>query len=127
MRRVGILALLAACSEPATLTEVQAEVFTPSCAFSTCHGGGATGGLDLTEGSAYGSLVDQPVADVEGEGGVEGEIRVIPGDSENSYLMKKLRGDDDIAGDPMPPPSGGLDEELIARVASWIDDGAQNN
>lgn len=127
MRLLPIFPILAACSQPATLTEVQSEVFSASCAFSTCHGGGGTGDLDLTDGAAHASLVDQPVADVEGEGGVEGEIRVIPGDSENSYLMKKLRGDADIVGDPMPPPSGGLDEELIARVASWIDDGAPDN
>ena len=51
-----------------------------------------------------------------------GEILVVAGDSSASYLIKKMRGSDDIFGDVMPP--GGLDEEIVQSVANWIDAGA---
>ena len=53
---------------------------------------------------------------------VDNEILVIPGESENSYLVKKMRGTSGIMGDVMPP--GGMDEEVIQRIERWIDAGA---
>ena len=45
---------------------------------------------------------------------IEGRVLVVPGDSSASYLIKKMRGSDDIYGDVMPP--GGLDEEIVQSV-----------
>lgn len=134
-----VLALIA-CGSPATLTEVHAEVFAPSCALSTCHGSGS-GGIDLsTPASTHASLVNQPAhfeentrcppagQDTDTTG--REEILVIPGDPENSYLVAKLRGSDHIIGSPMPECTPGLatsDPERFDRVISWIEDGAQNN
>lgn len=108
---------LTACSATPTLTDVQAEVFTPSCAFSSCHGSVAGGGLNLEEGNAWAELVDVGSEDA------PGHTRVVPGDADSSYLMAKLQGDADIEGDPMPP-SGGLTDAQIQSVRDWINAGA---
>lgn len=39
---------------------------------------------------------------------------------ENSYLLKKIRGDQDIAGDRMPLKGSYLREEEIQVIAAWI-------
>lgn len=108
---------------PATLTEIQASVFTPSCAFSSCHGpSGSAASLDLTEGHAYGELVG--VAST----GAPDRVRVVPGDPDASYLVAKLAADADIVGEPMPSGDpDGLDPDLLERVRSWIADGASDD
>ena len=126
-----ILALLLACDHPATLTEIQDDVFTRSCAFSSCHGGTA-GGLSLEEGESYESLVGVPAEGVDAttnpDVDVSGEIRVIAGDPENSYLIKKLRiGATGIKGSPMPDGTSGMDDEKVDRIAEWIALGALND
>lgn len=113
-----MLLLLIGCGAP-TLAEVQAEVFTPSCTFSSCHGSSASAaGLDLTDGAALAALVDVASADA------PGETLVIPGDADGSYLVKKLRGEAGIVGDAMPPGGTPLDADKIALVVDWIDAGA---
>lgn len=103
-----------------TLSNVQSTVFTPSCAFSSCHGSGAAGGLDLTDGMSYSELVDVPAA------GITGETLVIPADPDNSYLVKKLEGAEGIADDPMPPGAM-LEQYRLDRVRDWIAAGANND
>lgn len=113
-----MLLLLLACGAP-TLAEVQDEVFTPSCTFSTCHGASApSAGLDLTEGAAHAGLVGVASADA------PGETRVIAGDPDASYLVKKLLGEAGITGDPMPPGGAALDADKIDLVVRWIEAGA---
>ena len=46
--------------------------------------------------------------------------RVAPGDPENSYLIKKIRGDADIVGLQMPMTGDKLTPDQIATVADWI-------
>lgn len=123
-----IALLLAACSHPATLTEVQDEVFTPSCAFSSCHGGNA-GGLSLEDGDSFAALVGVPAAGVDAytnpDVDVSAEILVIAGDPDNSYLIKKLTiGASGIKGSPMPDGTSGTEAERVALIASWIENGA---
>ena len=105
----------AAQTYPPTFTELESDIFGVSCAFSTCHGSG-TGGLLLNGEDDFDRLVNVQSTVV------EGEVLVVPGDSSASYLIKKMRGSDDIFGDVMPP--GGLDEEIVQSVATWIDAGA---
>ena len=50
---------------------------------------------------------------------------ISPGAPEQSYLVKKIRGDEDISGGQMPlngPPY--LDESQIQLVIDWVNDGA---
>ena len=106
-----------ATGEP-TFTRVNDEILQLSCAFSGCHGGSA-GDLILTEGEAYGALVDVNAS-------VEGEIQVIPGDPDNSYVVKKVESAAGIDGDPMPP-SAALSSEQVALLRDWITAGALDN
>ncbi len=126
-----LLVLLTACAtdptptdtavplEP-TLTNVQAEVFGPSCAFSGCHGDGkGSAHLSLKQGVAYANLVG-----IAADGDAT-QTRVIPGDAEGSYLVMKLEDASGITGDVMP--STPLDADRIQLVRDWIDAGAQDN
>jgi hypothetical protein len=98
-------------------TAVRDDILLPSCGFSTCHGSG-TGDLTLDEAGAHAALVDAPSA------AAAGEILVVPGDPDGSYLVKKLEGAAGIVGDPMPPPSGGMAPADLAAIRSWIAQGA---
>jgi hypothetical protein len=52
---------------------------------------------------------------------------VIPGDPQNSYLIRKLEGRD-INGERMPRGTGPfLTEGQIIVIRKWIEDGAPNN
>lgn len=97
-----------------SLDTIQADVFTPTC--SGCHSvGGAAEGtgvlLDSTTNS-FNTLVSQNSSQA------TSEIRVIPGDAENSYLVKKLEGTASVGG--IMPPGGSLSEALISNVKTWI-------
>lgn len=107
-------------SGPPTLSDVQADVFDASCAFSTCHSAPGASGLVLDAGASHAALVDVESADA------PGETLVIPGDAANSYLTKKLRGDAGITGDAMPVGAP-LDDARIQMVADWIDAGAKDD
>ena len=95
---------------------IESEILLPSCAFSSCHGGGE-GGLTLGQGVSYDALVGVEAATA------PGEVRVVAGDSAASFLMAKLEGTATV-GDVMPPDAP-LDAEAIDRVAAWIDAGAE--
>lgn len=109
--------------DPGTLTAVQAETFTPSCAFAACHSAtNPASGLDLTAGTSWGALVNVAAQDA------PDEVLVIPGDSAGSYLVKKCSASPDIVGDPMPDgSSSGLDAERLAHLIAWIDAGAMDD
>jgi hypothetical protein len=91
------------------LSEIQANILTPSCATTGCHlGAGAPQGLRLDEANSYGMLVG--IASSE-EPSI---LRVAPGDPNNSYLIQKLEGSTSV-GAQMP---------LNAPPRQWITDGA---
>jgi hypothetical protein len=113
---------LATPSSGATLDELQASVFTPSCAVSGCHSG-PTGnplptGLDLTTADAsFANLVgvassQQPAV-----------LRVATGDPDNSYLVQKIEGTA-ASGARMPLGGGALPQAVINDIRQWISDGA---
>jgi mono/diheme cytochrome c family protein len=106
-----------------TFSQIQAQIFTPSCAKAGCHSASAASeGLVLEAGQAYGNLVGRPSTQ-------NGSLaRVAPGNPERSYLILKLRGDPSITGQRMPqdgPPF--LTPEQIDGIAAWIRAGAPNN
>jgi hypothetical protein len=133
---LGLAALLAAaCGTVKTPTEapqqpqsgpalsfaqIQAQIFTPTCAKSGCHDtAAASGGMVLAAGQSYGQIVGHPSQE---NPALE---RVQPGNPEASYLLKKVRGDADISGTRMPqdgPPF--LTSDQIAGIAGWIRGGA---
>ena len=99
----------------ATLSSIQKEVFTPSCAVPACHGG--TQSPDLTSGNTYNNLVN--VASAQNPL----LVRVKPGDSANSWLVRKLNG----SNTSVMPPTGQLSQATIDSIKIWIDNGAFNN
>lgn len=99
-------------------SEIQSNVFTPSCAVSGCHtGGSAPQGLRLDEANSYGLLVDQPSSEV------PATLRVAPGDPDNSYLIQKLEGTASV-GAQMPLNGPPLPQSTIDIIRQWITDGA---
>lgn len=75
-------------------------------------------------GYAIPFLVDQPTGEC-----LDGRVRVVPGDPENSYLIDKLTDADLCAGLPMPKPIGTdpwqpLDPVELQIVYDWICQGA---
>jgi rubredoxin len=105
-----------------TFSQIQAEIFTPTCAKAGCHAASAaSGGLVLEAGRSHGELVGRSAT----ESGLD---RVEPGDPERSYLILKLRGDPSITGQRMPldgPPY--LTPGQIDGIAAWIRAGAPND
>jgi hypothetical protein len=106
-----------------TFSQIQAQIFTPTCAKAGCHAASsAQDGLVLEAGQAYGNLVGRTSTQR------SNLARVEPGDPERSYLILKLRGDPSITGLRMPqdgPPF--LTSEQIDGIAAWIRAGAPNN
>jgi hypothetical protein len=90
-----------------------------------CHtdqGRVAASNLVLLEGRSYQQLVGRASV------GKPGATLVIPGDPDNSYLVKKLERAPDIVGERMPRNNGPfLTEGQMRVIRRWIAEGAQNN
>lgn len=107
-----------------TFAQIQAQVFTPTCAKAGCHttaAASAANNLVLEAGQAYGQIVNRPAV------GNSALDRIEPGSPERSYLIKKLRGDPDITGVRMPPDTGSLTQEQMDGIVAWVLAGAPNN
>lgn len=105
----------------ARLSDIQAKLLTPGCAaFSSCHSTtGNAGHCDLTPGHTFYALVGRSSPDV------PGRLLVVPGHPEQSFLIKKLRGE--LAPDegyPMPFRNPPLSEAQIQAIEDWISAGA---
>ena len=101
------------------LSDIQAKVFTQSCALSGCHGPtNNQAGLLLTDGNSFSNLVN-----------VQSMLfpqfkRVEPSNSVNSSLIKILKGE---VSPRMPFNRDPLSPAVIDSIAKWIDNGALNN
>ena len=105
----------------ATLSQIQAQVFTPIC--SACHsgiGGVLPGVMNLTAGNSFTSLVN--VMSIE----VPSLDRIEPGDPDNSYMIQKLMGTAGV-GSRMPQGGPFLDQATMDMIREWITDGAADN
>ena len=101
----------------ATLTQVR-EVFAVSCAFSGCHSGGEpAAGLSL-EGDFATRIVGV-------DSGQRPDFKLVdPGNPNKSYLLIKVRGDDEIVSRQMPPGNP-LSAEQVEIIRAWIASGAK--
>ncbi len=123
VKKKGDLKKLPACGGggPNSLSALQADFFTPTCARGGCHDAlTSPAGLVLEEGESFGNLVNVPSRQ-------RPELnRVTPRNPDDSYLIRKLRGQD-IDGQQMPDGGPFLTNAEIARFVAWINDGAPNN
>lgn len=113
-----------------TFSSIQKEIFETTDpngrqACTICHtnvGRTPAGGLNLLASASYAALVNvNSVAK-------PGEVLVVPGNPDASYLVKKLEGDVSIVGRRMPrngPPY--LTEGQVLVIRRWIQEGAKNN
>ena len=101
----------------ATLAQVS-EVFAVSCALSGCHSGGEPkAGLSL-EGDFAARIVG--VAS-----GQRPDLKLVdPGNPDDSYLLIKVRGADEIVSQQMPPGQV-LPAEQVEIIRAWIASGAK--
>lgn len=98
-------------------SEIQANIFTPSCATAGCHSGaGASAGMNLEAANSYTMLVG--IASSQ-DAGIQ---RVNPGNPNASYLIQKLDGT--AANGAQMPLGGILAQADIDVIRQWITDGA---
>jgi cytochrome c peroxidase len=102
----------ARASVAAVAADVQ-TIFETSC--SPCHTVRKDGGLDLSAGAAFASLVG---AHATGPGCTD-RVRVVPGDPAASYIIAKLRRTG-LCGAPMPMGRPALRPDQIAFIEGWI-------
>lgn len=108
---------LAVACMPPTLSVVQEQVFTPRCGVAACHSGdNPPVGLDLSEGNAYANIVNVDATVV------DGRIRVIPGDPENSLLYEVTGGP--VEGVRQMPVGFVLEDSDRELLFAWIEEGA---
>jgi hypothetical protein len=89
------------------------------CTAGGCHGTGQ-GELTMTSATtAYGNLVGVPSSET-------GELRVIAGNAEDSYLVQKLEGRATV-GARMPFGGQQLTATDLQNIKNWINQGARNN
>lgn len=100
-----------------TIESIQDHVFTPYCV--DCHSGAtAPEGLHLEDAqTSYDNLVN--VASME----FPVDNRVTPGDPDNSYLIHKLEGTQEVGGQ-MPLGKPPLPQDTIDVIRQWITNGA---
>jgi len=113
-----------------TFSSIQANILeAPDAAgrvaCTNCHtsiGHAPSGGLNLLHDVAYDQLVNAASR------GKPGAIRVIPGDPDNSYIVKKLTGAPDIVGRRMPFSGAPfLTDGQMLILKRWIAIGAPRN
>lgn len=107
---------------PSTLSAIQEQIFTPSCAQAGCHDSASdSAGLVLEDGRSHGELVGVP------SNQSPLRQRVAPGDPDASYLIDKLVGSANISGVRMPSGGPFLSDEEVDGIRQWIEDGAEDN
>ena len=92
------------------------------CNGSNCHDSSQpAGSLDLSnQQSAYSALVGQNSSSAL----CQIEVRVVPGEPSNSYLINKLTGAGTICGSRMPKVGSAFTTEQIDIIRAWIGNGA---
>ena len=108
----------------ATLDYIQAHIFAPRCAISTCHDHAiASAGLELTDAqTSYDALVGvDPTTEAAKLAGMK---RVDAGSPDTSFLITKLVGPPLGQGSRMPLTGDPLTDAEVGLIRTWIADGA---
>ncbi len=105
--------------DDSSFENIQINIFNAVCAVKCHKSPRPKKGLNLEVGEAYDNLVNVPSEER------PSMMRVLPGDSENSYIIWKLEERDGISGRRMPLNLPPLEETEIEAIKAWIDNGAQ--
>jgi hypothetical protein len=106
-----------------TFATIQAEIFTPTCATSSCHDSdNREGGLCLEEAESYAGLIDVEPSTIPAR--QAGKLRVDPGNPDNSFLLDKVEGPGLNEGARMPNERPALSAREIEAIRTWIAEGA---
>ncbi len=103
----------------ATLSSIQANIFTPKCVNAGCHPGTGGGPMSLRSGDSFATLVGVNSTSY-------GRPRVAPGNANNSVLYLKVIGNNAVGG-RMPVLGNPLSQAETDSIAAWINRGALNN
>jgi outer membrane murein-binding lipoprotein Lpp len=104
-----------------TLSSIQANIITPSCAIAGCHNDTKNEpGLDLSAGVTFSTVVGKPSIDN------AGKTLVVPGDAANSLFFTLLT---ESSGKSQVMPKGlkKLSADQKAAIEQWINDGAKDD
>ena len=107
---------------PSFATDITEIFVRRGCTQSFCHGSaGGQGGLRLNSSAAnnFAMLVNVDATS-------ESFKRVLPGNAQDSYLVIKLEGRQNV-GDRMPQGAAPLDNIDLTNIENWINNGAPNN
>ena len=115
----------AAAPATVTLSTLQTDIFTPSCAKAGCHAASsAAGGMSLAAGDSFANLVGVTSTEA------ASLKRVAAGSSSTSYIINKLEGTQSSvggSGSRMPKDASALTDAQIQSIKDWIDAGAKND
>lgn len=123
---VSLLVAVAGCSGgpdanctgavPAKLSDIQASIFTPSCATAGCHTTSFPAEeLRLDADYSYDALVNRHSFDK------PEKLLVKPNDPANSYLYSQ------VADGSMPQDADQLTQAQLEQIRGWICNGAPND
>lgn len=100
-----------------TLAQLSAEIFTPSCAVSGCHGASNPAeGMSLTSSAIAASIINVT------SNQRPNLKRIDPGNPDGSYLLQKVRGTG--ANNQMPLGGAPLSGAKIQLIVDWVTAGA---
>lgn len=107
-----------------TFSWIQRNIFTSSCALSSCHSAAAhQANLSLDPAGSWQSLVGRLAFTRSARD--RGQQLVVPGDPDHSFLLTKLTNPGPDDGRIMPFGTPGLDPNLVAIIRAWIANGAK--
>lgn len=100
----------------ATSAFLAENVFSKSCAFSSCHSNAssASAGLQLHDEPSLLALINKASSQD------PSKMLILPKDPQNSYLVQKMRGENLTEGTDSMPPNASLCEAKIQLVEEWI-------
>ena len=111
------------CPTGSAFDSIQCTIFDVHCLSAGCHSAAdRAGNLVLEEGASYGDLVN--VVPSNEAARAEGLLRVVPSDTENSFLLIKLTDPGAGQGSLMPLNAPPLSAADIEQVRAWILAGA---